>query len=208
MISSGSLPRVVFCLAFFISTVPAFPQNEDTARKESRKTAVASTKYQKGSFHRWLWGTHYREDWATPVNVKILNLDTVNGGLVAYQEGGGRQTKSLRLRNAAGKEYVLRSIEKSYGKALPGKYRGTFVERIINDQVSTAQPYASVTIPGMAEAAGIYHTNPQIYYVPAQKGLGEFSSAFGDALYVLEQRPDENWEEAANFGNSKNIVGN
>ena len=34
-----------------------------------------------------------------------------------------------------------------------------------------------------------------------------FNNEYGNRLYLFEQRPDENWEEAANFGNSKNIVG-
>ncbi|MBC7874690.1 MAG: BamA/TamA family outer membrane protein, partial [Ferruginibacter sp.] len=167
---------------------------------------VAGKQYNKNSFQQWLWGKHYRKDWVTPVTVRTIDLDTVNGGLTAYEKGGGRQSKTLRLRNAAGKEYVLRSNDKSFGKALPEKYRGTFIEDIIDGQVSIAQPYSAITIPGMAAAAGIYHTNPQIVYVPSQKALGEFDKDFGNDLYLFEQRPDENWEEAPNFGNSKKIV--
>lgn len=59
----------------------------------------------------------------------------------------------------------------------------------------------------MAEAAKIYHTWPQIVYVPEQKALDSFNKQFGNGLYLFEQRPDENWEEAANFGNPKNIIG-
>ena len=38
-------------------------------------------------------------------------------------------------------------------------------------------------------------------------GSGTLREGFGNRLYLLEQRPDENWENAPNFGNSKNIVG-
>ncbi|MEO6612007.1 MAG: hypothetical protein ABIT05_08775 [Chitinophagaceae bacterium] len=192
---------LAFFLLFFLPFVSAFSQNGDSLR-----TVVAGKQYHKSGFHQWLWGRHYRKDWATPVKVRTINLDTVNGGLTAYQLGGGRQSKTVRLRNAAGKEYVLRSIDKSFGKALPGMYSGTFVEDIVDDQVSIAEPYAAVTIPGMAEAAHIYHTNPQIVYLPSQKALGEFDKKVGNDLYLFEQRPDENWEEAVNFGSSKKIV--
>jgi hypothetical protein len=37
--------------------------------------------------------------------------------------------------------------------------------------------------------------------------LDSFNKDFGNQLYLFEQRPDENWETAPNFGNSKNIVG-
>ena len=195
-----------FLLLFFLHIpITEFAQAPDSLNP-AWVTVIAGKQYSRNSFHQWLWGKHYRKDWTTPVKVRTINLDTVNGGLVAYEAGGGRQTKTLRLRNAAGKEYVLRSIDKSFGKALPEIAHGTFVERIMNDQASFAQPYAATTISPMAEAVGIYHTNPVIVFVPTQKALGEFNELFGNNLYLLEQRPDENWEEAANFGNSKKIV--
>ena len=36
-------------------------------------------------------------------------LDTAGGGLKPIKEGGGHQTKSLRLKNKNDKEYALRS---------------------------------------------------------------------------------------------------
>jgi hypothetical protein len=59
----------------------------------------------------------------------------------------------------------------------------------------------------MAEAAKIYHTWPEIIFVPEQPALDTFNKDFANQLYLFEQRPDENWETAPNFGNSKKIVG-
>ena len=134
-------------------------------------------------------------------------LDTLAGGLKPYEAGGGRQSKSLRLTDKNKREYVLRSIDKSFGKALPEEYQGTFLEDILNDQVTIGHPYAALTIPILAKAAGIYHTNPEIVFIPSQPALDTFNKDFGDQLYLFEQRPDENWETAPNFGNSKKIVG-
>ena len=137
----------------------------------------------------------------------MLYLDTIAGGLKPYQAGGGRQSKTLRLRDSNGKEYVIRSIDKSFGKALPEIYQNTFIENILNDQVTIAHPYSAITIAPMAEAAKILHTWPKIGFVPRQPALDSFNTEFGNQLYLLEQRPDENWEEAANFANSKKIIG-
>ena len=84
---------------------------------------------------------------------------------------------------------------------------GTFISRIAKDQVSIGHPYTAVTITPMAQAAGIYHTQPRIVFVPRQLSLKEFSEEYGDQLYLFEQRPDENQEEAANFGNAENVIG-
>ena len=180
--------------------------NTSQPQVDTKKTVVAGEQYGRSSFHQWLWGKHYRKEWTTPVTVSTLNLDTVNGGLTAYEAGGGRQTKTLRLKNPQGKEYVLRSIDKSFGKALPEIYQGTFVEKIVNDQVSIAHPYAALTVPAMANAAKIYHCNPVIVFIPEQKALGEFNKEFGNDLYLFEQRADGDWSEADNFGNSQEIV--
>jgi hypothetical protein len=168
-------------------------------------TLKAGPQYSRSSLHERLWGKHYRREWNTPVAVPQVRLDTIAGGLFPYQAGGGRQTNSLRLRNREGKEYVLRSIDKTYTRALPDIYRNTFIENILNDQVSTAHPYAALAIPKMAEAAGILHTYPSVVYLPQQPLLDSFS-LFSNKLYLFEQRPDENWEEAPNFGYSKDII--
>ena len=130
------------------------------------RTVIAGIEYKKGPLHRFLWGSHYRKEWTTPVRIPVINLDTVKGGLKATEQGGGRQTKTLRLKNAKGKEYVLRSVNKDYRGALPEIAHGTFIEHLAKDQVSTAHPFAAITIPYMIEAAAIYHTNPIIVFVP------------------------------------------
>lgn len=200
--------RILFLFFFFMLFVYSFAQDSIKPNFSSGfTTVIAGKQYGTSAFHQWLWGKHYRKEWVTPVNVTILELDTVDGGLTAYESGGGRQSMSLKLKNPQGKEYVLRSIDKTFGKALPEIYQKTFVEKIINDQVSIAHPYSAVTIPGMAGAARIYHTLPKTVFVPEQKSLGEFNKEFGNQLYILEQRPEGNWEEASNFGNATEIVG-
>ena len=169
--------------------------------------AVAGPQYKRSSMHNFLWGKHYRKEWTTPVRIPLIYLDTASGGLTPYEGGGSRQTKSLRLHDGNNREYVLRSIDKTLSGAMPEIYRRTFVEKIVNDQVSIAHPYAAVMVAPMAEAAGIYHTWPRNVYLPKQKALDTFNTDFANKLYILEQRPDENWETAPNFGNSKKIIG-
>lgn len=177
-------------------------------QKEKTGTTVmpASTNYHKGKFYKFLWGEHYRKDWHQPVSFPNGSLDTLVGGLVPYQTGGGRQSKSLRLRDKDEHEYVLRSIDKSFGKALPEIALGTFLETIANDQVTIAHPYAAMVVAPLAEAAKIYHTNPALYFIPKQAALKQFNDTSGNTLYLFEQRPDENWSTAPNFGNSEKIV--
>ena len=76
----------------------------------------------------------------------------------------------------------------------------TIAENVIEDFYTAAHPYAFLTIPTLSEAAGIYHTNPQLYYVPKQKTLGKFNEEFGDELYMIVERPEEDWMGKDSFG--------
>src|SRR4030095_5484655 len=130
---------LVTCL--FCKGQQNFPS--DSTRK-AFQTVIAGKEYQRSNFHQTLWGKHYRKEWTTPVTVNQLYLNSEAGGLHPYETGGGRQTKTLKLRDPNGREYVLRSIDKDFGKALPEIYQGTFIDKIMKDQGSVGNPYASL----------------------------------------------------------------
>src|SRR5690242_19024155 len=191
-------------VAFLTGTILLFSNYLYAQKRDSASVIIkAGPEYNRSSFHNFFWGKHYRKEWNTPVRIPVMMLDTAVGGLEPYEAGGSRQTKSLRLHDPNGHEYVLRSIDKTFSVALPENLRGTFIENIINDQVSVANPYSAVMVAPMAEAAKIFHTWPRNVYLPQQTSLDTFNSTHGNLLYVLEQRPDGNWETAPNFGNSK-----
>ncbi len=182
-------------------------ENQVSEPKGGYVTIKAGSQYQRSGLHNFLWGRHYRSEWNTPVKVQSVLIDTLEGGLTPIKMGGGRQSKTLRLQDAKGKQYVLRSIDKTYTKALPEVFQGTFVEAIANDQVSTAHPFSAITIPMLAETAKVYHTNPRIIYIPDQAALGEFRDEFKDQLYLFEERPAGFQGDAGNFGNTEDVDG-
>jgi len=171
------------------------------------KKVIAGIEYKRSGLHQWLWGRDYRREWTTPVIFPVLNLDSAYSGLTPVREGGGRQTKSLHLLGGNGKRYMLRSVNKTYLGALPEIVQGTFIENLANDQIATNHPYAALTVPDMAEAAGIYHTNPRYFIVPYSERLGEYNSTFANMLCLLEERPDETQTDQESFGRPEDING-
>ncbi|MFL5810852.1 MAG: hypothetical protein ACJ749_15125, partial [Flavisolibacter sp.] len=193
----------------FFAFVPLAAIGQQTVVVDSTepgfRTVIAGPEYKRGAFHQFLWGSHYRKEWTTPVKVPVIDLATFSGGLTPTDQGGGRQTKTLRLVDKNGKQYVLRSIDKDYGKALPEIARGTFIESLAKDQVSTGHPFASITVPPMIEPTGIFHSNPKIVFVPFSPVLDTFNKDFGNTLCMIEERPDDNQEDAPHFGNSSKL---
>ncbi|MEO5906036.1 MAG: hypothetical protein ABIQ11_04885, partial [Saprospiraceae bacterium] len=163
-------------------------------------TMQASNRYEK---KRFLRGNFYRDAWGEEVNLPVLWIDEVHGGLTPFQLGGGNQTRSLRLKNADGQQFVLRSIDKKVTAVLPPALRGTFAENIVQDGVAASHPYGALVIPRLARAAGVYYTRPSIVYVPHQKALGIYDQEIGDGIYLFEDRPGGNTEAFENFGNTK-----
>src|SRR5687767_13260064 len=134
---------------------------QDAVQDSSAYVSVAAgSEYKKPKFYQWLWGKNRRIEWTTPVRVPVVYLDKLYGGLRPYQQGGGNETKSLRLKNASGKEFTLRSINKSRDDVVFPEFKGTFIEDIIQDGVSMSHPYAAFALPVMQQYANIPHTNP------------------------------------------------
>jgi len=189
-----------------VLTAPCFAQGK-AADTSSFKIISANEQYKKPHFYQWLWGSNRRTEWITPIHVPLLWLDSAYGGLKPFKTGGGNETKTLHLKTSAGKEYSLRSINKSRKDVVPSFCKNTFVEDIINDGVSMSYPYGAFAVPVMEEQLAIHHTNPQLVYLPQQETLDTFNKKFGNDLYLFEQRLNGDWSDADNLGNFKFFTG-
>jgi len=98
------------------------------------------------------------------------------------------ETKSIRLKDNTGKEWVLRSVEKIPDKLVPVKLRGTFAVDWVDDEYSGQHPYSALIIPPLAEAAGVPHANPVIGVLAPDTSLGDFNRDFSGRVVLLEER--------------------
>lgn len=170
------------------------------------QTTLASPQYEASPWHRVLLGENYRNVWRSPVTVPVLNLRDEAGGLRPVQRGGGMQTFSLRMAGKDGKEYVLRSVEKYAENAIPKALRSGFVNDLVQDQISASHPYAALVVPPLAQAAGVFHTNPRLVIVPDDSLLGPYRRTFARTLALYEERVDGNYENSSQFGGTKKVV--
>ena len=181
-------------------------------------TSIYSPKMtDKSWFHSFLFGKHYRKYYSMPIEATVATVDTLKGGLKPIREGGGHQSVSLRMSDPKGREFVMRGMKKSATVFLQSvafkdqyvvnDFEDTYAESFLFDFYTTSHPYAPYAIDGMSNKIGLLHTNPILYYIPRQNGLGEFNAGFGDQLYMIEERPADNHLDGKNFGNPSNIIG-
>ncbi|MER2998211.1 hypothetical protein [Pontibacter populi] len=150
---------------------------------------TAGRHYKSGWLHRLFWGDHYREVWAEPVKVPVFDMTQLHGGLTFSEKGGGYQSLSFELLDSLGRQYALRSIDKDPVEVLYDFWKPTFVTNILRDQTSAANPYGALIIPKLAEAAGVYHANPKLYYVAKKDtSFGPYSNMAQGKLFMLEEK--------------------
>ena len=89
---------------------------------------------------------------------------------------------------------------------IPEYLRETFATGLIQDLISASHPYGAFAIPKLADAAGVYHTNPELMYVPDDPRLGKFQIDFANTLVLHEERLSGEQSDAPNFGNSEKLV--
>jgi hypothetical protein len=185
---------------------PSFDFTEFESGSTSRKTSIYDVERDKSGFYKSVFGKHYRDLYSVKSDVPILDLSKIKGGLTPLKRGGGYQTNSLRLEDNEKRHWVLRALKKDATKLVPSAFRETFAFDFIDDQFNTAHPYAAFGIAPMAEAIGILHTKPKLYYVPKQPVLGKFNEFFGNELYLFEERPADDRSDLENLGFSKEVV--
>lgn len=174
---------------------------------DSTVVVAVNPDYQAGSLRRWVVGDGWRNAWAQPVEIPVFDIGTEAGGLTPLQRGGGAQTRSLRLENEDGHQFVLRSIDKYPARALPEAFRYGLALDIAEEMTSAIHPYGAFIVPPLASAVGVYHTNPRVVYVPDDPRLGRYRQDYRNQIMLLEERPDEDQTHQPSFGRSENVIG-
>ena len=162
--------------------------------------------YNAGKFRRFLLGDSYRNIWDAPVEFSVFDIEKEKSGLTILKRGGGMQTRSVRLEDKTGKQYVLRSVNKYVENALPENIRNTIAVKPVQDEISASNPYAALTVPPLADAIGVMHTNPTMFWVPDDPHLGIYRADLANSVFMFEERPAGNREDVASFGHSKKII--
>ncbi len=182
--------NLTFALTFsaIMAVTQAQPITSYSPFKDSVVVRVHPVYDSVSGAHRWLFGKNYRQEWATPVKLPIIRISQFRGGLKPLREGGGYQSKSLRLVDASGKEWVIRSVEKTPDKLLPPTLRGTFAIDWLDDALSSQHPLSALVVPPLAEAAGVPHTDPVIGVIANDPALGDYAKVFDGLVVLLEER--------------------
>ncbi len=209
--NENNKPKLLYQKEVLETPVPyELKQYPDEFPKTFTASIYSEEETDKSPVHRTVWGERYRKLYATKVTLPTADLDTLHGGLTVMRQGGGHQTVSLRVKDSLGREYNFRRVRKDAlqflqnvafkNQPVENKLDNTIAENLIQDFYTAAHPYGFLAIPDLSQAANVYHTNPEIYYLPKQEALGKYNSVHGDDIYMLVERPEEGWKGYETFG--------
>ncbi|MEM9526161.1 MAG: metallophosphoesterase [Bacteroidota bacterium] len=164
--------------------------------------------YTRKGLRLAILGEHYRNTFSSELTIPQLDLSSYLGGLTPIKKGGGNQTKSIRLEAKDGRQYTMRSLEKDPSATVGYQLsQSRLVRKVVEDAFTAAHPLSAMPVIGLAAAAGINHTNPDLYYIPKQPALGKYNVDYGDKTYLVEERPDDDlWSDQESFGNPDDII--
>ncbi len=183
--------------------------------KTFKASIYTEAEVDKSGFYKWFWGDHYRETYGRKIEAPVLFLEDLPDNVRAITEGGGNQSRSLRLIDDNENEYTIRELRKSSVRFIQSKIKDHYVldymgntvaEAIVQDYYTTAQPYAQFAINELLDAIDISHAKPEIFYIPKQKRLGRFNENYGDKLYMFEAHVGDENKAFEIFGDADDII--
>lgn len=184
------MKNVIIAAFLMIFSCGIFAQS-DPSWFSGSKTVIPSKRYEAGWFHELFFGAHWRDLWTTPVNVGIIDMSKYGGGLTPTEKGGGFQTKALKFKGGDGKEYKFRSLDKDPQKTLPKELQESIARDIVQDQISSSNPYAGFVVNPILDAVGVYHSDYTLALLPDDPALGQYQKEFAGLLGIMEIVADE-----------------
>jgi hypothetical protein len=192
-------------LGWLASSVTAAIADEDAgpaAGTASVRRVVIGPQYRAGAVHRWLWGSDYRDLYATPVELPVLDLRSYAGGLKPTGPVGHGETQALALKGADGRAYTFRPVIKDPTGQLPVDLRETLARRVLIDQMASGHPAGHVVVPELLHATHVLHNEPRLVVMPDDPALGEYRNTFANVVGDIEE-----WGGSPAFGGTTETIG-
>ena len=162
------------------------------AQAPARQTVAAGKQYQAGGFTRLWLGADYRQLWATPVSVEVLDLAKEAGGLKPVRRVGRPADEGAGARRGGRAQLHLPRARQ--GRLPPARrvdpeLKNTVVAKMLDSLMAAQHPASELIARGILDAVGIPCPDWRLVVLPDDPALGEFQKDFAGAIGVFAVYP-------------------
>jgi hypothetical protein len=197
-LNRSSIKNLPGLLLLFLWISSSAQDKADTIdKKESHPGSfikvAANPDLRGNALKKFLDGRNYRNEWTEPVQMPVFNFHA--GGFTPEKEGGGKETRSLRIKDTADQKWTLRSVEKFPENAIPLPLRKTLTAKLVVDGISASYPYGVLSMGVLSKAAHVPYFKNKLVYVADDAGLGEYKNKYKDLVMLMEEREPSGFSE-------------
>lgn len=176
---------------------PAEPEPPPSAAPDKRVKVAASTRYKAGTLHRFTMGGGYRDLWEAEIELPVLDLASIGGGLTPTGRFGGLQSAVLGFKGADGRAYSFRGTDKDPSAVLDPMLRETVIRGLVQDQMAAQHPGGPLVAGVLSEAAGVITIEEKLFVMPDDPALGKYREEFAGmvgSFFIYPQAANEGRE--------------
>lgn len=173
---------------------------------DSVRTTLGKS-YSATAVHRFFFGDLNRHLWNLPLDLPVLDLAQVGGGLEPLELSGGKQTIGLRFVGGDGRQYEFRAVVKDPSRALPELLHESAVDEVVDDQMAALFPLAALVVTELQEAAGILAPRPVPVVMPNDARLGPYRGLFAGRVGLFTVDVNEGIDGGPGFAGYSRVVG-
>jgi hypothetical protein len=182
-----------------------FPFRADSEYTSEKKIITPGAEYDAGWLHSVFFGAHWRDLWASPIEIGVFDMNKFAGGLTPVKRGGGLQSLSIQFKGSNGKSYKFRSVRKTTKRVIDPEFYGTVVEAILEDQLSIKHPLSNLIAPVFLNEVGVLNFQPKIGILPNDNKLNDFSE-FKGLLGMIQEAPEKDEKASDYFPGAEKII--
>jgi len=201
-LASGSLAWVVSVTLVAASGIAGTGR----AGEEKVVRVAASERYHAARLHRFTFGGGYRDLWEAEIELPVLDLAVMGGGLVPTGRFGGLQTAVLGLKGPDGRAYTFRGTDKDPSTMLDEDLLDTVIQTMVQDQMAAQNPGAPPVVSLLAEAAGLLAIQERLMVMPDDPVLGEYREEFAGMVGAFYEFPTAETASHPGFHGATEII--
>ena len=206
MKSSPVARATLALLLLAASLVRAEPVGSAPETGDRRVRVATSERYLAGRVHRFVLGGGYRDLWKAEIELPVLDLEGVGGGLTPTGRFGGLQTAVLGFEGADGRTYSFRGTDKDPSAVLDSMLHDTLVQAVVQDQMAAQHPGGPLAAGVLTEAAGVLTVREEMVVMPDHPGLGEYREEFAGMVGTFFEYPQAAEEGRKGFAGALEIL--